>query len=167
MEIEAIPIEPACFVVLIVRVIISELRLQELVSGSEHRRSVRKEQEATKILRLLSPQFQHVRRRIIVTFPTAIPTVVFLMAVLVVFAVGHVVPTVISDLVVKRKSIMRVDVVDALVRVAGLHQCVWEQIIATIQASHHFGHQPLIASHKAANFISEFAVPLKPAFSRK
>src|ERR1700749_27025 len=88
---EPTPVEPRRFVVLIVRIVVTRLGLQEFIPGPKHRRSVREKQKATEVLDLLFAQGQHLRRYAVISFPTAVPTVILVHAVVIAVAVGPVV----------------------------------------------------------------------------
>ena len=66
---EPIPVQPAGLVVLVVRVVVATLRLQELVAGAKHGRAVRQEQQAAQVLGLALAQLQNLGRDPIVPIP--------------------------------------------------------------------------------------------------
>src|ERR1700693_2745435 len=49
IRLELTPIQPADFVVLVIRVVVSELCIQELVTGPEHRDAVREHEQAGEV----------------------------------------------------------------------------------------------------------------------
>src|SRR5579864_1598233 len=85
------PIQPADFVVLVIRVVVSELCIQELVTGTEHRDAVREHEEGEEVLSLFPPKYHNLRRRAHVPFVSAIPTVIRVHTVLIVMTVFPVV----------------------------------------------------------------------------
>jgi hypothetical protein len=70
---EPIPIKPSRLVVLIVRVVIPALRMQEFIASREHRYPIRQHQQATEIFRLAFSQSNHFGSNAVIAFPTAIP----------------------------------------------------------------------------------------------
>src|SRR5260370_8048498 len=68
-----VPIKPTRFVVLIVRVVIPSLRVQEFIAGREHWYPVRQHQQAAEIFRLALSQSNHFGRTAIIAFPPTIP----------------------------------------------------------------------------------------------
>src|SRR5215471_8126649 len=54
------PIQPSCRVVLVIRIVVAKLRVQELVSGPKHGSPIRQHEHAKEILRLPASQCQHV-----------------------------------------------------------------------------------------------------------
>src|SRR5208282_800685 len=87
IRLELTPIQPADFVVLIVGIIVSELRIQELVTGPEHRDAVRKHEEAEEVFTLFPAKCQNLRWRALVSFVSAVPTVIRVHTVLIVMTV--------------------------------------------------------------------------------
>src|SRR5271166_1383998 len=81
---ELTPIEPADFVVLVIRVVVSKLCVQELVTSPEHRDAVREHEEAEEIFSLFPAKCQNLRWRALVSFVSAIPTVIRVHTVLIV-----------------------------------------------------------------------------------
>src|ERR1039458_7957980 len=69
------PIQPAGFVVLVIGVVVSELCIQELVAGAEHRDAVREHEEAEEVLSLFPTKYQNLRGCALISFVSAAPTV--------------------------------------------------------------------------------------------
>src|SRR5450755_3899555 len=84
IRLELAPIQPADFIVLIVRIVVSELCIQELVTRPEHRDAVREQKQTAKILHLFPAQRQNLRWRALVSFLSTVPTVIRVHAVLIV-----------------------------------------------------------------------------------
>src|ERR1700758_3980366 len=124
IRLQLAPVQPSGLVVLVIGVVVAELRVQEFVAGPKHWDSVRKHQQAEKILYLLAPQGQHFMRRAFVAFVTTVPTVVGVGAILVVVAIRQVVLFVIGDEIVEREAVMRGDKVHALIGVIGIHAII-------------------------------------------
>ena len=59
IRLESVPVQPPDFVVLVVRIVISELRMQELVTGPEHRDTVRQKKQAAEVLHLFAAELQN------------------------------------------------------------------------------------------------------------
>src|ERR1035438_7510249 len=84
IRLELTPIQPADFVVLVIRVVVSELCIQELVTGPEHRDAVREHEEAEEVLSLFPAKCQNLRRHAPASFVSTVPTVIRVHAVLIV-----------------------------------------------------------------------------------
>ena len=158
---EPVPVEPTRRVVLVVRVVVAALSLQELVTRAEHGRAVRQHQQAAEVLRLPLPQLQNMRRDSFVAFPAAVPAEVLVRSVRVVVAVGLVMFVVVGNEVVQGEAVVRGNVVDALVRMKRVHPVIREEVVAAVEPLHEGRHQAGVAAHKAPNVIPEAAVPLE------
>ena len=107
------------------------------------------------------------RRNCIVAFPTAVPAEVFIGSVRIIVAVSLIVLVIVGDEIVESESVMRCDVVDALVRMKGIGPIIWKEIIAAIESLHQRWHHPRVAAHEAAYIIPKTAVPLEACFAGK
>src|SRR5271157_4819698 len=114
IRLELAPIQPADFVVLIIRVVVSELCIQELVTGPEHRNAIREHEEAEEVFSLFPAKCQNLRWRAPVSFVSAVPTVIRVHTVLIVMTVLPVVFVVIRNEIVKCEAIVAIDVVHSL-----------------------------------------------------
>src|SRR6476620_5676455 len=74
---------------------------------------------------------------------------------------------VIRNQVVKRHPVVGNDVVDAVEGTAGFFDAVREEIVTTIQSSHHRRDKAEVSPDKAANIISKLTVPLVPEHARE
>src|ERR1700686_4589049 len=83
IRLELTPIQPADFVVLVIRVVVSELCIQELVTGTKHRDAVREHEEAEEVFSLFPAKCQNLLRRALVSFVSAVPTVIRVHAILI------------------------------------------------------------------------------------
>src|SRR2546430_16213185 len=95
------PVQPSGFVILVIGIVVAKLRIQEFISGPEHWDSVRKKQQTAEILDLLSAQRQYLRCRSFVPFAAAVPTIVFVHAVLVIVTIRPVAFVVVGDEIVQ------------------------------------------------------------------
>src|SRR5260370_29030261 len=68
-----VPIKPSRFVVLIVRVVIPSLRVQEFIASCEHRYPIGQHQQTAEIFRLALSHSSHFGGNAIIAFPTTIP----------------------------------------------------------------------------------------------
>src|SRR5271165_1191767 len=102
IRLELIPIQPANFVVLVIRVVVSELCIQKLVTGPEHRDAVREHEEAEEVLSLFPAKCQNLRWRTLVSFVAAVPTVIRVHTVVIVVTVFPVAFAVIRNEIVER-----------------------------------------------------------------
>src|SRR5690348_4762647 len=91
IRLELTPIQPADFVVLVVGVIVSELCIQELVPGAKHRDAVRKHEQAEEVLGLFPAKCENLRGYAVLSFVSAVPTVIRIHTVLIVMAIFPVV----------------------------------------------------------------------------
>ena len=107
------PIKPACFVVLVVGIVVAALRVHELITHAKHGRSSRKHEQATEVLDLAFAKIEDGLRGVCVTLPA---TIVGILRgpILIVVAVGLVVPIAVRQKIVQRRAVMRRDVIDAL-----------------------------------------------------
>ncbi|MNC85935.1 hypothetical protein D3C83_15600 [compost metagenome] len=107
-----IPMHPAHFVVLAVRIVVAALGAPELVSREQHRHTLRQEQRRQHVVLLALAQRENggVGGG---TLRAAIPAEVVILAVAVVGEIGLVVLFVIAHEIVERKTVMRGDEVDA------------------------------------------------------
>src|SRR5215467_7276219 len=88
---EVIPVQPADFIVLVVWIVVTELRVQELIAGPEHRDAVREQEQAAEVLDLVPAKRQNLSRRALVSFVAAVPTEILIHAILIVVSVLEVV----------------------------------------------------------------------------
>src|SRR4029077_19639763 len=100
IRLELAPVEPADFVVLVVGIVVAKLRVQELITGSEHRDAIRQQKQAAEVLHLFSAKRQNRRWRALVSFVTAVPTEILVHAVLIVMTVVPVVFLVVRNQIV-------------------------------------------------------------------
>src|SRR5271157_5340645 len=120
IRLELTPIQPADFVVLVVRIVVSELCVQELVTRPEHRDAVREHEEAEEVLSLFPAKCQNLRWRALVSFLSAVPTVIRVHSVLIVMTVFPVVFLIVGNQVVQREPIVAIDIVHSLKGMIGM-----------------------------------------------
>src|SRR3974390_251030 len=130
------PVKPPDFVILVVGIVVTELRVQEFITGPEHRDAIRQQEQTAEVLDLLSAKRHDVRRCSFVPFMTAVPTVILIHAVLIVMTVLPVVLLVVGNQVIERETIMRIYIVHGLVRMIGIGAAVRKQIVTAINAEH-------------------------------
>src|ERR1700692_3856207 len=87
IRLEPTPIQPADFVVLVIGIIVSELCVQKLVARSEHRGAVREHEEREEAFRLFPAKCQNLLWPALVSFMSAVPTVIRVHAILIVMTV--------------------------------------------------------------------------------
>src|SRR5450631_2205832 len=104
IRLELTPFEPTGFVVLVIRVVVSDLCIQELVAGPKHRDAVREHEEAEEVFSLFPAKCANLRWRALVSFVSAIPTVIRLHTVLIVMTVFPVVFLIVRNQVVEREA---------------------------------------------------------------
>src|ERR1017187_7605073 len=153
IRLELAPIQPADFVVLIVRIVVSELCVQELVTRPEHRDAVREHEEAEEVFSLFPAKCQNLRWRALVSFVSAVPTVIRVHTVLIVMTVFPVVFLIVRNQVVERESVVAIDIVDGLEGMIGMLAAVRKQVIAAINATHKVREHPRVAPHKTADIV--------------
>src|ERR1700745_1886035 len=158
---ELIPIQPADFVILIVRIVISELRIQELVAGAEHRNYVREHEEAEEVLSLFPATFQNFRRHALLPFVSAAPTVTRVHTVLVCMTIFPIVFLIVGNQIVEREAVMAIDIVHGLESMIGMFAAVRKQIIAAIETTHKIWDHPLVAPHKTTDVITITLCPVQ------
>src|SRR5690349_20483698 len=100
------PVEPSRCVVLIVRIIVAELRVQEFIPGAEHWNPVRQHKQATEILHLPATQCHNLSWRGFITFVPTVPTVIIVHAVLIAVSIRPVALSVVRDEVVESETVM-------------------------------------------------------------
>src|SRR5436305_7934736 len=103
-----IPGEPIQLVVLAISVVVSVLGASPFVPGKKHWNALRKKERGQKIPTLPRPQLVDLR---VVgrTFGAAIPRVIIVVSVVVIFAVRFVVLVIVADQVVEGEPVMRRD----------------------------------------------------------
>src|SRR3974390_892615 len=114
------PVKPPDFVILVVGIVVSELLVQEFITGPEHRDAIRQQEQTAEVLDLFSAKRHDVRRCPFMSFMTAVPTVILVHSILVVVTVLPIVFLIIRNEIVQRKTVVGVDVVHGLVRVIGI-----------------------------------------------
>src|ERR1700677_835090 len=92
----------------------------------------------------------------------AVPTVVFIHAVLVLMTIGQVVLLVVGDEVVQSETIVGGHIVHALIGVISIGAGVRKEVVAAIDTPHHVGHHSRIAFDETANIVAKSSVPLEP-----
>src|SRR6202158_3586990 len=167
IRLELTPIPPADFVVLVIRVVVSELCIQELVTGAEHRDAVREHEQAEEVSSLLPAKCLNLRWRALVSFVSAVPTVIRVHTVLIVMTVFPVVFLVVRHQVVEREAVMAIDIVDGLEGVIGMLAAVRKQVIAAVDTAHQVWDHARVALHKTADIVAITRVPLQPGRARK
>src|ERR1022692_280094 len=126
IRLELTPIEPADFVVLVIRIIVSELCVQEFVTGAEHRDAVREHEQAEEVFSLSPAKCQNLRWRALVSFVSAVPTVIRVHPVLIVMTVFPVVFLIVRSQVIERETVVAIDIVDGLEGMIGMLATVWK-----------------------------------------
>src|ERR1700758_4414118 len=148
-----IPVEPGHLVILVVRVVVAVLSVEELVAGTEHRGTVGQHQQTTKVFHLPAAQRQDVFQHAVVALPTAVPAQVVVCAVQVAVSIYLIVLVVISNQIVKAKPIMGGNKVNALIWAINIVRAVREKIVAAVQAPHERAHFIGIAFDKPAYIV--------------
>src|SRR5271167_1379114 len=167
IHLELAPIQPANFVVLVIRVVVSELCVQELVTSSEHRDAVREHEEAQEVFSLFPAKCQSLRWRALVSFVSAVPTVIRVHTVLIVMTVFPVVFLIVGNQVVESEAVVAIDVVHGLECMIGMLGAVRKQVIAAIDTTHKVRDHPRVAPHKTTDIVAITRVPLQPGRARK
>src|SRR5271157_828301 len=126
IRVELTPIQPTDFIVLVIRVVVSELCVQEFVTGPEHRDAVREHEEAEEVFSLFPAKGQNLRWRALVSFVSAVPTVIRVHTVLIVMTVFPVVFLIVGNQVVEREAVVAIDVVHGLKGMIGVVATVWK-----------------------------------------
>src|SRR5574340_280882 len=132
MRLEPAPIEPRGDVILVIRIIIPALGLEKLIAGTDHRGSIREEQQAHEVFRLALPQLQNLIRQAVIPFPAAVPTVVLGGAIFIVVSVGPIPFVIVGDEIIEREPIVTGDVIYALIGMVGVHAIIRKQIVAPV-----------------------------------
>ena len=103
--VELIPVEPASFVILTVCIVVATLRSQHFIAHEQHWHPLRKRPDRQRIFSLSQPQPLNGR---IVGWPfrAAVPAIVFICAIPIVFTVGFVMLLVIAQQIVEGKSVV-------------------------------------------------------------
>ena len=153
-----IPIQPGEFIVLTIGIVIALLRMADVVSGQNHRHTGGQEQGGDKVSFLL--RTQRVDRRIIRrSFGPAIPAIIVVGAILIVFPIRFVIFVVVAHEIVERKSVVTGDEVDTGVRLPSL---ALVEVATAAQTSGELGEESSIAFPKPADVIPVDTVPLTP-----
>ena len=129
-----LPMQPGEVVVLAIGIVVALLRMAELVTGQEHGHALRQEQRSDEVALLLPAQGIDggiIRRPL----GAAVPTVVVVGPVLVIFPIGLVVFVVVADQVMQREAVVAGDEIDAGI---GLAPVVLIQVTAAAQTGGKF-----------------------------
>src|ERR1700743_899043 len=131
MSLRIMPVDPADFVVLAVSVVVALLGARELVTGGDHRNAMRNQQNSDEIPALTFAQVLDIgiAGR---TLNAAVPTVVVVRTIAVVFTVGEIVLIVVRHQIVQGEAVVTGDEVNAVIRFAGAG---FIQVRATEQSS--------------------------------
>src|SRR5208283_1676556 len=167
IRLELTPIQPADFVVLVIRVVVSELCVQEFVTSPKHRDAVREHEEAEEVLSLFPAKCQNLLWRALVSFVSAVPTVIRVHTVLIVMTVFPVVFLIVRNQVVEREAVVAIDIVDGLEGMIGMLAAVRKQVIAAVDTTHKVWDHPRVASDKSADIVAITRVPLQPSRAGK
>src|SRR5215470_7862258 len=126
IRLELAPVEPTNLVVLVVWIIVAELRIQELISGPEHRDTVRQQEQTAEILSLFSTQRENLCQRAFISFVPTVPTAILVRTVLVVMAVLPVAFLIVRNQIVQRETVMGIYIVHSLIGMVGIDQAIGE-----------------------------------------
>src|ERR1700678_1827941 len=161
------PVQPSRFIVLVVGIVVSKLRVQELVPSPEHRSPVREHQQAAEVLDLLASQREHSRWRSFIPFVSTVPAVVVVRTVLIVVAIRPVALAVIGDEVVQSETVVGGQIVHALEGVISIGAAVRKEVVAAIDAPHQVRNHPRVTLHETADIVAKAPIPLEPRHARK
>src|SRR5260370_4079245 len=109
---KAIPVDPACFVVLAVGIVVAVLAIADFIAGQNQRQALREQQTGKLVLPKLSAKGCY-RRIVGRAFMAAIGAVVLVGAVAIVLAIGLVVLFVVAEQIRQCEAVMHGDVIDA------------------------------------------------------
>src|SRR5215470_9717709 len=126
IRLELAPVEPIDFVVLVVRIIVAELCIQELIPGPEHRNAVRQQEQTAEVLNLFPAQRENLCWRVRVSFVATVPTVILVRAILVVMAVLPVAFLVVRNQIVEREPVMGINIVHSLIGMVSIGPAIGE-----------------------------------------
>lgn len=115
-----VPKKPVDFIVLHVGVVIALSGVAILISHEKHRNALREKKSEEKVAHLPLSQLGDVRI-LCRSFNAAIPAVVLVVAVAVVFLIGEVVFLIVADQIAQSESVVRCDEIDAAQRRAVDH----------------------------------------------
>jgi hypothetical protein len=108
------PVEPGRRIVLVVRVVVAALGVEELIARGDHRDPVCQEDQTAEVFRLSESEGEHVRGYAFVPLPAAVPAEVLRRAVGVALPVRLVVAAVVRDEVMQCETVVAGEEVDAL-----------------------------------------------------
>src|SRR5215469_12730764 len=114
------PIEPTAFVVLVIGIVVAKLRVQKLITGTEHGDAIRQHEQATEVLDLFPAKRQNFRGCALISFVTTVPTVILFRTIVIVVTALPVVFLVIRNEIVQSEAVVRVDIIYCLVGVIGV-----------------------------------------------
>ena len=108
---EGFPVCPSNRIVLTPGIIVSVLRIAEFVPSVDHRSSLAEQEHKKCIFDLLIPHFfySHLSGR---AFQPAVPGIIILAAVLIVFSVFFIVTIIIGNCIIKGKTVLTCHIVD-------------------------------------------------------
>src|SRR5882724_4351524 len=157
----ATPVEPACLVVLTVRVVVPPLRAPHLVAHGDHGQTDRQHRGRQEVLRLAVSQLLP-RRVVSGPFDPAVPAPVVVGTIAVVFPVRLVVLPIVGDEIVQGEAVVTGHEVDALF---WLPPSVAVDLGAAEQAVGEASGRALLPPEEAACVVTEPSIPLLPAIA--
>src|SRR5271165_4619140 len=164
---ELVPVKPPDFIVLVVRIVVAKLSVQEFVTGAQHWDAVRQQKQAAEVLHLLPAERENLGWRTFFPFMATIPTEVVIHPIQVVMTVDPVALAVVGNEIVESEAIVGGHIVHALVSVVGLGASVGKQIVAAVDAAKHFRNHAGVTFKETANIVTKSSVPLEPTRARK
>ena len=153
------PVEPIPFLVVAIGIIVATLGASHFVSHKKHGHALADEKEGHGIFCAAQPQL--VDRAIVRgSFCPAVPRVILVAAICIIFAVLEIVFFCVGKEVGEGKPIVAGDKVD---RGGGLPATFAVEVRRTHDALHHFSRGIVIAAQEAAGRITVFTIPFHPA----
>src|SRR5690606_26877081 len=161
MIIKPSPIQPARFVVLVVGIAVASLRLQELISRTQHGGSVGQEHQAAEVLYLPDTQLHDLWWHLYVSLPATVPRELVIQPVCVAMTICPVALPAIRHQVIQGEAIVRGDVIYALIGMVCAWKRIRKEVIASIDPPHERRHHPTISSNETPDIVTKAAVPLR------
>ena len=155
------PIDPRDLVILTVRIVVALLRAPEFISGQQHGRALRKQQQRDRVFHRTGAHSLHlgVGSRALHAVVAAIARRV---AISVVLAVSVIVALIVGDQVIERESVVAGHIVNAALR-----PVPEKDARAALKPVGQSRHHARVSAHKAAHIVAKAVIPLQPAAAGK
>ena len=113
---QPLPVDPAHRIILTIRIIISILRISDLISAIDHRHTLTQQHHKKRISHLTLPHLSdiHFSAR---AFHSTVPGIIIAASILIIFLIRFIVPVIISHHIIQCKTILTRHIVNHRIRI--------------------------------------------------